>query len=245
MPELLVDPLILKLLLAAGVVAVGALVQGAVGFGLALLSAPLLALLEPRLVPGPLIFAGLALTVAMAVRERASIHVGGVGWALAGRVPGTVVGAAVLTVLAARTLGIVLGALVLAAVAMTAFGPRIRPGPLALLLAGVLSGFMGTTASIGGPPVAMVYQHESGARIRGTLSAYFTFGATMSLVALAVIGRFGTWELLAAIALLPGVLAGAVLAERATAWLDAGRTRIAVLAVSGISGVLLLLRELA
>lgn len=245
MTELGLDPLIWKLALSAGVVAVGALVQGAVGFGLALLSAPLLVLIEPRLVPGPLIFAGLALTVGMAVRERTAIHVGGVGWALAGRVPGTVVGAAVLTALATRTLSIVLGALVLAAVAMTAFGPRIRPGRLVLLFAGVVSGFMGTTASIGGPPVAMVYQHESGARIRATLSAYFTFGATMSLVALAAIGRFGTWELATAIALLPGVLFGAALAERATPWLDAGRTRIAVLAVSGASGALLLIRELA
>jgi uncharacterized membrane protein YfcA len=127
---------------------------------------------------------------------------------------------------------------------MTAFGPPIRPRTPVLLIAGVLSGFMGTTSSIGGPPIAMIYQHESGARIRGTLSAYFTFGASMSLVALAAIGRFGEWELLAALALLPGVLIGAVLSARAATWLDAGRTRIAVLAVSAASGALVVLREL-
>jgi uncharacterized membrane protein YfcA len=209
-----------------------------------LLAAPLLALIEPRLVPGPLVFAGLALTVVMAVRDRASIHVGGVGWALAGRLPGTVVGAITLTLLSAGTLDVVLGALVIGAVVMTAFSPPIRPRAGVLLVAGMLSGFMGTTSSIGGPPVAMLYQHESGARIRGTLAAYFTFGATMSLVALATVDRFGQWELLAALALLPGVLIGVWLSERAARWLDAGRTRVAVLAVSAASGALLVLREL-
>ncbi len=238
------DPLILKLVLAAGVVAAGSVVQGAVGYGLALLSAPLLVLIEPRLVPGPLVFAGLVLTVVMAVRDRASIHVSGVGWALVGRVPGTVLGAFTLTVLAERTLGITLGALVLAAVAMTAFGPPIRPRRGVLLVGGVLSGFMGTTSSIGGPPIAMLYQHERGALIRGTLSTYFTFGATLSLVALAFVGRFGRFELLSACALLPGVFVGVLLSERALSWLDGGRTRVAVLAVSAISGALVLGREL-
>jgi hypothetical protein len=44
------------MILAAGlVVALGALVQGAVGYGMALVAAPLLALFAPALVPVPLI----------------------------------------------------------------------------------------------------------------------------------------------------------------------------------------------
>jgi uncharacterized protein len=180
----------------------------------------------------------------MAVRDRAAIHLGGVGWALAGRVPGTIAGAVTLTLLASHTLGIAIGLLVLAAVGMTAVGPPLRPTTRALLAAGLISGFMGTTSSIGGPPIAMVYQHQPGSRLRGTLAAYFTVGATMSLVALAFIGRFARFELLAAIALLPGVLLGFFLSARLSRWLDRGRTRAAVLAVSAISGVALVLSEL-
>jgi uncharacterized membrane protein YfcA len=97
---------------------------------------------------------------------------------------------------------------------------------------------------MGGPPIAMVYQNEPGAKLRGTLAAYFTVGATMSLVALAVIGRFARWELVQALALLPGMLLGFFLSAPVSTWLERGRLRVAVLAVSAASGVALMLRAL-
>jgi uncharacterized protein len=241
---MVIDPFIAKLVLASAVVALGALVQGGVGYGLALMAAPLLALIDPRLVPGPLVFSGLALTVAMAVRDRDAIHFRGVGWALVGRIPGTVAGAVTLSFLAGNALGIVIGLLVLAAVAMTAVGPPVHPNRPNLLVAGLLSGFMGTTSAIGGPPVAIIYQHQPGSQIRATLSVYFTAGATMSLIALAVIGRFARFELLAAVAMLPGMMLGFILSTRLSRWLDRGRTRSAVLVVSAVSGISLVAREI-
>lgn len=238
-----VDPLVYKLVLGATVVGLGAVLQGTVGFGLALFSAPLLALIEPRLVPGPLIFAGVSLTLLMAVRERSDID-RRAAFALLGRVPGTIAGATTLVLAPAHALGVILGMLVLAAVGMTAVGPPLRPGPRTLLVAGLLSGFMGTTSSIGGPPIAMVYQHESGPRVRATLGAYFTLGATMSLIALAIVGRFGGWELRAALALLPGIFLGFYVSRRTSTWLDRGRTRAAVLVVSAAAGLALVVREL-
>ena len=50
------------LLLATLVMAFGALVQGVLGFGGALVSVPLLLLMDPRLVPGPTTVAGTVLT---------------------------------------------------------------------------------------------------------------------------------------------------------------------------------------
>src|SRR5438034_6678902 len=51
----------LQVLLAALAMAVGALVQGAVGFGASLVAAPLLVLVDVRLVPGPIGIASLTL----------------------------------------------------------------------------------------------------------------------------------------------------------------------------------------
>ena len=83
----------LPALAANAAVAFGAAVQGAVGFGMALLAAPLLVLIRPELVPGPLLINGLALTLLVARRERDSIDLFGVKWALVGRVPGVALGA--------------------------------------------------------------------------------------------------------------------------------------------------------
>ncbi len=42
-------------------------------------------------------------------------------------------------------------------------------------------------------------------QLRGTLSGYFCVGAALSLIVLALIGRFGIPELLLALLLLPGI----------------------------------------
>ncbi len=233
-----------QLVLAAFVVGVGALVQGSVGFGMALVSAPLLSLIDRRLVPGPVLVAALVLTSLVAWRDRGSIDVRGVKWALVGRVPGTVAGAIALSLLPLHTLTLVFGGVVMVAVLLLWFGVPLAPKVPTLLGAGLLSGFMGTTASIGGPPVAMVYQHAKGPKVRGTLAGYFIFGASMSIIALVIVGHFGLRELGWALWLLPGVLLGFALSARIARWLDAGRTRQAVLVVAALSAAIVMVRQL-
>ena len=79
----------LEIAAAAGIVGAGAILQGAVGFGFAVVAAPLLLLIDARLVPGPLVFAALVLVVLMALRDRRGTDLAGVGWILLGRLPGT------------------------------------------------------------------------------------------------------------------------------------------------------------
>jgi predicted membrane chloride channel (bestrophin family) len=54
--------------------AIGAALQAAVGLGLALFVVPLLALIDVRLIPGPVLLASVALAVMMAYRGRAAIN---------------------------------------------------------------------------------------------------------------------------------------------------------------------------
>jgi uncharacterized membrane protein YfcA len=113
-----------------------------------------------------------------------------------------------------------------------------------LLGAGFVSGVFGTVASIGGPPLALVYQYETGPRLRGTLAGYFIVGGCMSIAALVWVGRFGASELFWTLALLPGTVLGFALSGLFTRWVDAGRTRRAVLAISVAAGVAAVLRPL-
>src|SRR5687768_7921335 len=92
------DPASLAAIVA--IATVGALVQGTIGFGLAVFSAPLLTLIEPRMVPGPLLLATFVLTLLVVLRDRQAIDLAGVKWALVGRVPGVLLGAGLLAFLA-------------------------------------------------------------------------------------------------------------------------------------------------
>lgn len=234
----------INLLEACAVVMVGATLHGSVGFGIGALAAPFLMLIDPGLVPGPLLFAAIGLTVLLARRERSSIDFTGMSWAVAGRVPGTVLGAAALALVPSGQMSLMFGAVVLLAVGMSAFGLRVRRTNWSLLGAGAMSGFMSTTASIGGPPMAILYHDTPGARVRGTLSSFFVVGATFSLVALVAVGRFGWGELVAAVSLLPGILLGFAVSSHTARLVDRGYTRKAVLAVSALAGLSVILREL-
>jgi uncharacterized membrane protein YfcA len=215
-------------------------VQGGVGFGMNLIAAPILAVLDPDLVPGPALVAAVALTVLVAYRERTSIDRRGVSFALAGRVPGTVGGALVIASIPERGVTVAVGASVLLAVVLQATRLKLRPNPPTLLAAGVVSGFASTVSSVGGPPMAVVYANEPGPVIRANLSFIFVVGATMSLVALIAVGEFGSHEAaLSLLLLVPGTL-GFLASKRLAAHVDAGRTRAAVLVVAVLGAVIAL-----
>ena len=234
----------LEIAVAAVVIAIGAAVQGGVGFGMNLLAAPLLALIDTELVPGPAIAAAVTLTILVAIRERTSIDRRGVAYALVGRVPGTVAGAALIASIPERGVAITVGVGVLVAAALNIGRPRIRPTPPTLLVAGAVSGFASTVSSIGGPPMAVVYANEAGPVIRGSLSMIFVVGGAMSLIGLAAVGNFGSEEAARSLVLLiPGTL-GFLASKRLAAHLDAGRTRAAVLTVSIAGAVAVIVKEL-
>jgi uncharacterized protein len=233
-----------QLVLVTLVVAGGAALQAVLGFGLGLIAAPVLALVDPALVPGPLLFVMVPLTVLVARRERGSLDLRGIRWALAGRVPGTIAGTVAVATLPERYLAVLLGGVVLLAVVLSVAGWGVRPTSPTLLVAGAASGFMGTATSIGGPPMALVYQRRSGPELRSTLAAYFVVGAAFSLATLSVAGQFDSRRLSQGLWLLPGVLAGYAMSARLARFLDGGHTRTAVLVASAISATVLIARQL-
>lgn len=234
----------LELGLAFVAMAAGACIQGSVGFGLALVAAPFLALINPEFIPAPLIVNGLALNLLLLRRQRRDVDLGSVRWAVVGNLGGTVVAALVLLRISPEGFSMLFGCLVLLAVLVSAVGLRFRVGRRAAVVAGVFSGFMGTTSTIGGPPVALIYQDQPGGRLRGTLSAYFSVSCVLALIALTAVGRFGGSELQLAMALLPGLLVGFVLSTYTVRLLDRGGTRPLILVLSGLAGVSVLMRQL-
>ena len=223
---------------------VGSTLQGAIGFGMGLLAAPLLILLDPRFVPAPILVCTLVLTLLMSYRERHAMDVRGLRWAIVGRIAGTVIAAGILAVAAADTLLLLFGFFILAAVAMSVSGLRFEPTGRALVAAGVVSGVIGTVAAAGGPPLALLYQHASGARIRSTISGFFVIGTIVSLAALWLVGRFGAGELRLALVMLPGMLTGLALSRSVAPLVDRGYTRPAVLTVVGLTGLAIVVRQL-
>ena len=232
------------ILIASVTVLIGSTLQGSVGFGMGLLASPVLILIEPRFVPAPILLSTFCLTSFLAVREWDAIDVDGLRWAVVGRTGGTILAGFVLAVLPNDWMMLVLGLFVLFGVAMSMSGLKVKPTRLVLLWAGALSGVMGTIASIGGPPIALVYQDAPGARIRATMSCLVWVGTIMSLIVLWLVGRFGETELRLTLILLPGLFLGVFVSRWTAHIVDRGSTRAAVLSVAGLAGLVVVLRQL-
>ena len=221
----------------------GATLQGSVGFGMGLIASPILILIDPRFVPGPILLSTTVLTVLLVYRERTAIDFHGIQWAMVGRLVGTVLASAILLVVSADQLVLLIGVFILSAVGMSLSGFRFDPVRPVLVVAGMLSGLLGTIASVGGPPMALVYQHAAGARIRSTMSGFFLLGTILSLGALWYVGRFGAYEIQLTLVMLPSVLTGFVLSKWTAVYVDRGYVRPAVLSVAAGAGLLVIIRQ--
>jgi uncharacterized protein len=233
------------LLVLALAVTAGAMVQGTVGLGLGLLAAPVVTLVDASLMPGVMLWLASALPVLTLAREWRETDWRGLGWAFVGRVPATALGVWVVAAVSAQVLGLLVGVMVLVAVVLTARVVRLPVRPAVLAGAGVVSGVSGTATSIGGPPLALVYQHVAGPRLRATLGGYFLGGGLLSLVGLAAGGQLTARHGWTALVLAPCLPLGFVLAAAFRDRLDAhrNRTRTAVLVVCAASALVLIVRS--
>ncbi|MFG3442085.1 sulfite exporter TauE/SafE family protein [Nonomuraea sp. NPDC047897] len=235
------------LVLVVGGVAVfaGAVVQGSVGFGLGLVAAPVLALLDPGIMPGAIQVVNLTMPLFTLAAEWRWADWRGAGFALLGRLPGSAIGAVIVVYVSVYTLGVLVGVMVLVAVGLTARALSVPRTRATIAAAGFLSGITGTATGIGGPPIALVYQGAKGPEIRATLAMFFSLSAAQALVILALVDHLPARALATGAALIVPMVLGFLVSGPVRRFLDGGRVRAAVLTVAVVSSVVLIAQSLA
>jgi uncharacterized protein len=226
------------------IVMFAAIVQAMIGMGFGLAAAPLLALLDPTLVPAPPLILSLLTAGFYAVRQRAGVQVAELAIALSGRALGAALAAVVLVSLVDRAgFSILFGIATLTALAFSVVVKPIVFTRLNLLIMSTISGVMGTITSVGAPPLAILYQTRDGKAARPTLNAFFAIGAIISLVALAAAGWLGLREFVITVAMLPALLLGMLVARFLEAFSDRW-FRYLLWVLAGAAGVILVVRPL-
>ncbi|MEZ5583300.1 MAG: sulfite exporter TauE/SafE family protein [Candidatus Competibacteraceae bacterium] len=231
--------------LACSAITLGAILQASTGLGAGLVVVPLLALIDPGLIPGPVVFASLGLSGVMAYQGRKHINFVHMDALLIGIVLGSVLGAWLLSRIRIESLGVFFGVFIITAVAVSLTRLRIRASRQSAFVTGSLSAFMGLSAGVGAPLLALFYQYEEGQRLRATLAFIYLIATVIMLATLNRFAKFGTLELQLGVQLVPGFVLGYWLAGRAAAVLDRGYSRAAVLILSLVSALTLIGRGIA
>jgi uncharacterized membrane protein YfcA len=246
---------------AAAAVMTGAALQSAIGFGFALVGAPLLfAATSPEEAVGLLLVLGLEvnLLTLLAERRRPAPLWRDVVEAVAWSLPGAIAGVAVLRALDELALQLLVTAGVLVALAVNlraahrapAGGePAHEPPRWARPTAGLASGMLNTSTSTGGPPMVLLLMSRGlpAASVRDTLTASFVGFAPIAAAALALTGTGGAVPDAAGLAaLVPLTALGHVAGRPVFRRLAAGRAYERVLTVvllvavaAGLAGVVL------
>lgn len=214
--------------------------QSSIGFGMGMLAAPIIGVIDPSLLPGTIVLLAVLVTAVGTWKERRDLDLRGAGWALTGRIPGSLLGAWLVAILSPDALAWVVAVVVLAGVGMAFAGWAPHPGRRNLMVAGLASGVMGTSTSIGGAPMALIWQGSHGPRLRGTMSAFFLIGSLISAGALIVVGAVTPQTYQLVVWMIPIVLFGYLLSRFINRVLDRLRLRLTALIASAGGAVLLI-----
>lgn len=231
------------LLIGSLAVMAGSIVQGASGLGLGMVAAPVLVLVDERFVPGPLLTLSFFVSMMMVIREYRAIDMRGLSMAIAGRIPGNILGGLFIAVIPQAVYGIVFGILVLVAVALTLSGLKFLPTARNLIGAGFASGIMGTLTSVGAPPIALAYQHGRAATVRVTLGAFFMISSVLSILTLHYFGRFDYDEMVFGLLFALPMVFGFWISNFLVRQMRERHVRYIILGLSAASSVILILRS--
>ena len=194
----------------------GGIASGAVGFGIVLVSAPIVAIGAPHLLPSVFVAPSLAANLLVAHRERASRDRALLRRLLAWQLPGVGIGLAVLAqVRDADTLALLVAVtvLVLVLVGVSPFRPRRSRTTEAI--AASVAGLAGAVANTNGPPLAVLMADDDPGLLRATLPAFFVVAQLVLLTGWTLIGRAPGEALLAGLVAVPAALTGALVGQGA------------------------------
>ncbi len=200
-----------------GIAFLAAACQSVTGFGFALVMTPLLTIAwEPKLaVATSLILSPISVSM-MLPEVHARIPLSRVSMLFLGFVLGMPLGVFLLDSLDADSLRVFISVMVIGAAVVLFFAPTITgagDGFLLRLVVGAVSGAVGSSTSMGGPPVVLYLlgRERDVEAFRATTLALFLPTSLLAFAAAAVVGVVTTDVLLLAAACIPSVVLGLLL----------------------------------
>ena len=218
---LIQDVSALAWLAMAVLVVAGAILQVGAGVGFGTLVAPGTMLVAPILMPASVICLSFASAMLGAARLKGGIAYREVAVAVAGRALGAAVASWMIVRIGSREgFALLFAGLTLLGVILSRTRLTVRINTPVLVVAGFLSGLMATVTTMGGPPMALVYQNREAALARPTLNMFFAIGTLPPIAALWAAGVLDLSSVGRALVLLPAVLVGVALSHLATRFID-------------------------
>jgi len=218
------------------------LIQSITGFGFAVVGTPLLLFfMQPMQVVSLMTFGALLLNLLVIYKTRGQSDPKVIWPLFAASLVGIIPGVYILKIIDPVLLKFCIGVLILVVAFFMAsdYVVAIKRERLATVLVGIVSGFMGGSTSLSGPPVALflMNQQQNKEAFRANLVRYFCFGNIATLIVMYYMDTVDTGAFTQFLYAIPGVLVGVWLGEKAFAKVSANFFRKLTLGIIFFCGV--------
>ena len=137
------------------------------------------------------------------------------------------------------------GLCVMFAVIVLATGRDLPRNRVTEFTAGLASGTFALVASIGGPPIALLYRNAKGPTLRSNLAAVFIVGLLITIGTRVLADRLTTSDVVVAAFLLPAILLAGIASGPLAKRIEGSVLRVTVLLVASLAAVGLFWRTFA
>ncbi|WP_295422102.1 sulfite exporter TauE/SafE family protein [Sulfurovum sp.] len=227
-------------LLANFILIVASILQMATGVSVGMIIVPFLAMISYTLIPVPVVFASLTLTIMMAYKGREHIDIENVPQVSLGMLAGIFVALYIFKNSDVEHLGIIFGLFILLSVFISLKVKSFKLGAGINYGGGFVAGLMGAVAAVGGQILALIFQNHPLESIKSTLAFLYTIFTLVMLILFYLFDAFSYDQLISGLYMMPGFMIGYVIAPMFTEYFNPKYAKSVVLGMATFGALALI-----
>ena len=227
-------------LLVNFILIVSSILQMATGVSVGMIIVPFLAMISYTLVPVPVAFASLTLTVMMAYKGREHIDMKNVPHVSLGMLAGIFMALYIFKNVHFEYLGVIFGLFILLSVFISLRVKEFKLGAKMNYSGGFVAGLMGAVAAVGGQVLAMLFQNHPLESIKSTLAFLYTLFTMAMLGVFYIFGEFSQDQMISGLYMMPGFLLGFIIAPMFAKYFNPEYAKPVVLGMATIGALTLI-----
>lgn len=231
-------------LLINSVLIVGSILQMATGVTAGIIIVPFLAMISYNLVPVPVAFASLALTVMMACKGREHIDTKNMLQISLGTLTGILLSVFILKNIKFEYMGLLFGSFILISVFISIKIKTFTLNRSINYTGGFVSGVMGSMAAVGGQVLALLFQNHPLESLKATLAFLYTLFSVVMLSIFFMFGEFSYSQFISGIYMMPGFIIGFLVAPIFSKYFNPQYSRTVVLSMASLGAISLIVKSL-
>ncbi len=225
------------------ILALSSILQMATGVTVGIIIVPFLAMISYTLIPVPIAFASLALTIMMAYKGREHIDTKNMFQISLGMLAGILLSIFILKNIKFEYLGLVFGVFILISIFISI---RIKTFTLNKGInysGGFIAGVMGSMAAVGGQILALLFQNHPLESLKSTLAFLYTLFSTVMLIMFYMFGEFSYTQFISGVYMMPGFIIGFFIAPIFSKYFNPEYSKTVILFMATLGSLILIFKS--